>query len=183
MSDPFRDEVIALIPPLRGYAIALTRSSVDADDLVQDALVRAWQFRSGFRMGTNLKAWLYKILRNTFYTQVEKRRATVEDVDGRLAASLACEPDQEWRIAYDELLDALQLLSQDTRDALLLVVATGLTYEEAAEISGCAVGTMKSRVNRARERLAQLTDLGSASDTPQSGRQGPILTPPRTALA
>src|SRR5665647_1828778 len=74
MSDPFRDEVVALIPPLRGYAIALTRSSVEADDLVQDALVRAWQFRAGFKVGTNLKAWLYKILRNTFYTQSEKRR-------------------------------------------------------------------------------------------------------------
>lgn len=162
MSDPFRDEVIALIPPLRGYAIALTRSSADADDLVQDALVRAWQFRSGFRVGTNLKAWLYRILRNTFYTQVQKQRATVQDVDGKLAAALSCNPDQEWRIAYDELLEALALLSQDTRDALLLVVAAGLTYEEAAEISGCAVGTMKSRVNRARERLAQLTDFGFA---------------------
>jgi RNA polymerase sigma-70 factor (ECF subfamily) len=160
MSDPFRDEVVALIPPLRGYAIALTRSSVDADDLVQDALVRAWQFRSGFRVGTNLKAWLYKILRNTFYTQVAKRRATVEDVDGRLAAALTCDPEQEWRVAYDELLAALGHLGQDTRDALLLVVVAGLTYEEAAEISGCAVGTVKSRVNRARERLAQLTDLG-----------------------
>jgi RNA polymerase sigma-70 factor (ECF subfamily) len=161
----------------------LTRSSVDADDLVQDALVRAWQFRSGFRMGTNLKAWLYKILRNTFYTQVEKRRATVEDVDGRLAASLSCEPDQEWRIAYDELLDALQLLSQDTRDALLLVVAAGLTYEEAAEISGCAVGTMKSRVNRARERLAQLTDFGLTLEPVGEAKQVPVFVPQRAALA
>ena len=165
MSDPFRDEVVALIPPLRGYAITLTRSSSDADDLVQDALVRAWQFRSGFRVGTNMKAWLYKILRNTFYTQSEKRRRTVQDVDGKLAAQLICNPDQEWRLVYDELLDALGHLSQDTRDALLLVVAAGLTYEEAAEITGCAVGTMKSRVNRARERLAKLTDfdLGGAS--------------------
>lgn len=165
MSDPFRDEVVALIPPLRGYAIALTRSSSDADDLVQDALVRAWQFRSGFRVGTNMKAWLYKILRNTFYTQSEKRLRTVQDVDGKLAGQLVCNPDQEWRLVYDELLEALGHLSQDTRDALLLVVAAGLTYEEAAEITGCAVGTMKSRVNRARERLAKLTDfdLGGAS--------------------
>jgi len=162
MSDPFRDEVVALIPPLRGYAIALTRSSAEADDLVQDALVRAWQFRSGFKVGTNLKAWLYKILRNTFYTQWEKRRKTVQDVDGRLAAQLVSNPDQEWRLVYDELLVALGQLSQDTRDALLLVVAAGLTYEEAADVAGCAVGTMKSRVNRARERLAQLTDFDLA---------------------
>ena len=168
MSDPFRDEVVALIPPLRGYAIALTRSSVEADDLVQDALVRAWQFRAGFKVGTNLKAWLYKILRNTFYTQAEKRRRTVQDVDGKYAAQLTCGPDQEWRLAYDELLTALGHLSQDTRDALLLVVAAGLTYEEAAEITGCAVGTMKSRVNRAREKLAELTDfdLGATAKAP-----------------
>jgi RNA polymerase sigma-70 factor (ECF subfamily) len=171
MSDPFRDEVVALIPPLRGYAIALTRSSAEADDLVQDALVRAWQFRSGFKVGTNLKAWLYKILRNTFYTQWEKRRKTVQDVDGRLAAQLVSNPDQEWRLVYDELLVALSQLSQDTRDALLLVVAAGLTYEEAADVAGCAVGTMKSRVNRARERLAQLTDFDLAGASRNEPKQ------------
>jgi RNA polymerase sigma-70 factor (ECF subfamily) len=171
MSDPFRDEVISLIPPLRGYAIALTRSSTEADDLVQDALVRAWQFRSGFRVGTNLKAWLYKILRNTFYTQSERRWRTVQDVDGKLAAQLTCNPDQEWRLVYDELLEALGHLSKDTRDALLLVVAAGLTYEEAAEITGCAVGTMKSRVNRARERLAKLTDFDLAGSAPNAPKQ------------
>jgi RNA polymerase sigma-70 factor (ECF subfamily) len=176
MSDPFRDQVVALIPPLRGYAIALTRSSTEADDLVQDALVRAWQFRAGFQVGTNLKAWLYKILRNTFYTQSEKRRKTVQDVDGRLAAQLVCNPDQEWRLVYDELLVALGQLSQDTRDALLLVVAAGLTYEEAADVAGCAVGTMKSRVNRARERLAQLTDFDLAA----APRNAQKLPAPRT---
>jgi RNA polymerase sigma-70 factor (ECF subfamily) len=86
----------------------------------------------------------------------------VQDVDGRLAAQLVSNPDQEWRLVYDELLVALGQLSQDTRDALLLVVAAGLTYEEAADVAGCAVGTMKSRVNRARERLAQLTDFDLA---------------------
>jgi RNA polymerase sigma-70 factor (ECF subfamily) len=172
MSDPFREEVVALIPPLRGYAIALTRSSAEADDLVQDALVRAWQFRDGFKAGSNLKAWLYKILRNTFYTQSVRRRRTVQDVDGRLAAQLVSGPDQEWRLAYDELLVALGKLSQDTRDALLLVVAAGLTYEEAADVAGCAVGTMKSRVNRARERLAELTDFDLAS-TPKREAPAP----------
>jgi RNA polymerase sigma-70 factor (ECF subfamily) len=173
MSDPFRDEVVALIPPLRGYAIALTRSSAEADDLVQDALVRAWQFRAGFKVGTNLKAWLYKILRNTFYTQAEKKRRTVQDVDGKYAAQLICDADQEWRLVYDELLVALGRLSADTRDALLLVVAAGLTYEEAAEIAGCAVGTMKSRVNRAREKLAELTDF-DLTTAPQSVAQQPV---------
>ena len=178
MSDRFRDEVIALIPPLRGYASALTRSSVDADDLVQDALVRAWQFRAGFQVGTNLKAWLYKILRNTFYTQSMKARKTVQDVDGRLAAQLVSNPDQEWRLVYDELLSALDHLSQDTRDALLLVVAAGLTYEEAAEVADCAVGTMKSRVNRARQRLAELTDFELSSKyAPAEPARRPVSRP------
>jgi RNA polymerase sigma-70 factor, ECF subfamily len=158
--------------------MALTRSSAEADDLVQDALVRAWQFRDGFKAGSNLKAWLYKILRNTFYTQSVRRRRTVQDVEGRFAAQLVSDPEQEWRLAYDELLTALSKLSPDTRDALLLVVAAGLTYEEAAEVACCAVGTMKSRVNRARERLAELTDfdLGSAPRRAAPAPQAPVST-------
>jgi RNA polymerase sigma-70 factor (ECF subfamily) len=158
MSDPFKDQVIALIPPLRGYAMSLTGCSADADDLVQDALMRAWRSRAGFEMGTNLKAWMFKIVRNTFYTSMAKRRRTVQDVDGKLAAKMACSPEQEWRVQYGELLAAMDRLTPDAREALLLVVASGLSYEEAAEVCGCAVGTLKSRVNRARERLAKLID-------------------------
>jgi len=158
MSDPFKDQVIALIPPLRGYAMSLTGSSTDADDLVQDALMRAWRSRECFQVGTNLKAWLFKIVRNTFYTNMVKRRNTVQDVEGKLAARLACTPEQEWRLQYGELLNAMDRLTPDAREALLLVVASGLSYEEAAAVCGCAVGTLKSRVNRARERLAKLVD-------------------------
>lgn len=163
MRDPFQDEVVALIPRLRAYAMSLAGSSAEADDIVQDALMRAWRFRDGFQAGTNLRAWLYRIVRNAFYTHAAKRRDTVEDIDGKWASTLSCGPDQEWRVQYEELLRAIGQLTPDARDALLLVVSSGLSYQEAADICGCAVGTMKSRVNRARHRLAQLIDFEPAS--------------------
>lgn len=167
MADKFKSELVALMPRLRGYAMALTGSASEADDLVQDALVRAWRFRDSFQEGSNLKAWVCKILRNTFYTSAVARRNTVQDVEGKFAARLACAPDQEWRLQYSELLGALDELTQDARDALLMVVAAGLSYEEAAELAGCPVGTMKSRVNRAREHLAEMVEI----DLPKARRR------------
>jgi RNA polymerase sigma-70 factor (ECF subfamily) len=159
MSDVFRDGIVELIPAARAYATVLTRHKGDADDLVQDALMRAWRFRDGFAAGTNLKAWLFKILRNEFSAQIYSRRNVVQDVDGKYAARLVYAADQDWRLAYSELLDGLDQLTPDTREALLLVAGTGLTCEEAAAVCGCAVGTIKSRVSRARQRLAELVDV------------------------
>jgi|SRR5690606_23743014 RNA polymerase sigma-70 factor (ECF subfamily) len=167
MADTFKTELVALMPRLRGYAMALTGSAVEADDLVQDALLRAWRFRDSFQEGSNLTAWMCKILRNTFYTAAVARRRTVQDVEGKFAARLACGPDQEWRVQYGEMLDALEELTPEARDALLMVVAAGLSYEEAAEIAGCPIGTLKSRVNRAREHLAELVDV----DLPKARRR------------
>lgn len=158
MSDGFPNDVIALIPMMRAYAMSLTRSRPEADDLVQDTLVRAWRFREAYQPGTNLKAWLYKILRNIFYTSHARRPLVVQDVDGRLTAQLACTPSQEWQVQFGELLRSLDRLTPNTRDALLLIVVAGLSYEEAAEVCGCAVGTLKSRVSRARRHLADLLD-------------------------
>jgi RNA polymerase sigma-70 factor, ECF subfamily len=155
MADAFKNELIALIPRLRSYAMALTGSADEADDLVQDALVRAWRFRDGFQEGSNLKAWVCKILRNAFFTGVAARKGTVQDVEGKHAARLTTNPEQEWRLQYAELMEALRRLTPEARDALLMIVGAGLSYEEAAQIAGCPVGTMKSRVNRAREHLAQ----------------------------
>jgi RNA polymerase sigma-70 factor (ECF subfamily) len=168
MSDPYWASVTALIPQLRGYAIALTRSSAEADDLVQECLTRAWRFRDGFTPNTNLKAWLYKILRNCFHTETASRRSTVQDVEGRLAAQLTCGPEQEWFLEYRDLLEAMNRLSPTCRESLLLVVASGLSYDEAALVAGCASGTMKSRVNRARTKLAEL--LGDVSRLPAPSR-------------
>jgi RNA polymerase sigma-70 factor (ECF subfamily) len=158
MGDPFRDGVLELIPQLRAYAATLARSRPEAEDLVQDTLMRAWLYRQSFQPGTQLKAWLYKILRNQFYTASTKSRWLVEDVDGRFANAIAAAPDQAWRVEFGELLDGLSELSADTRDAVLLVLAAGLTYEEAASVCDCHVGTMKSRVNRGRLALAERLD-------------------------
>jgi RNA polymerase sigma-70 factor (ECF subfamily) len=158
-TNAFKSELIALLPKLRGHAMALTGSSSAADDLIQDTMVRAWRFRDSFQDGSNMAAWVHRILRNTFYTNTAAERRVVQDVDGVHAAKLTCGPDQEWRVKYGELLAALQKLTAEARDALLLVVAEGLSYEEAAEIVGVPVGTLKSRVNRARERLAELTQV------------------------
>jgi len=160
----FRKELVAAIPKLRAYAIALTRSGAEADDLCQETLLRAWKFRQGYQPGGALTAWLSKILRNTYYTSIRARWSLVQDVDGQHAAALSCEPEQEWRIKHKELLKAMGQLTELLRESLLLVVGQGLSYEEAAEISGCPVGTMKSRVNRGREKLAEL--LGESDRLP-----------------
>ena len=160
----WRDDVVALIPALRAFAWSLSRNGSDADDLVQDTLIKAWTHREKFELGTNLRAWLFTILRNTYYTQVVRRRREVADEDGKHAATLSSAPTQEWSLAMKSLQVALQKLPDEHREALILVGAAGLTYEEAAEICGCALGTIKSRVNRARARLLKLMDADEALD-------------------
>jgi len=160
----WRDAVIALLPPLRAFAWSLSRNSADADDLVQDTLIKAWTNKDKFEPGTNLRAWLFTILRNTYYTAVVKRRREVADEDGKHAARLSAAPTQDWSVAMTAMQAALQQLPSEHREALVLVGAAGLTYEEAAEICGCALGTIKSRVNRARARLLKIMDADDASD-------------------
>lgn len=154
----WRDAVVQLIPALRAFAWSLCRNGSDADDLVQESLTKAWTHRSRFEAGTNLRAWLFTILRNTHYTNAVKRRREVQDEDGSHAATLISFPSQDWNLALQGLQKALQSLPTEHREALILVGAAGLSYEEAAAICGCAVGTIKSRVNRARNRLARLMD-------------------------
>jgi RNA polymerase sigma-70 factor, ECF subfamily len=161
----WREDVIALIPALRAFAWSLSHNSADADDLVQDTLIKAWTHRAKFEPGTNLRAWLFTILRNTYYTAVVRRRREVADEDGKHAATLSAAPTQDWSVAVRSLRVALQQLPHEHREALVLVGAAGMTYEEAAEICGCALGTIKSRVNRARARLLRIMDAGVAEDT------------------
>ena len=161
----WRDDVLALIPALRAFAWSLSHNAADADDLVQDTLIKAWTHREKFQPGTNLRAWLFTILRNTYYTITVRRRREVADENGKHAATLCSGPTQDWSVAMRALQAALKQLPDEHREALILVGAAGLTYEEAAEICGCALGTIKSRVNRARARLLRLMDANEVSDT------------------
>jgi len=159
ISNALRDELLASIPNLRAFAVSLCGSSERADDLVQETLMKAWAKFDTFEEGTNLRAWLFTILRNEFYSQVRKKGREVEDADGAYAARLASQPAQESHMDLRDFRAALAELPDDQREALILVGASGFSYEEAAEICECAVGTIKSRVSRARSRLSDLLGL------------------------
>jgi RNA polymerase sigma-70 factor (ECF subfamily) len=143
-------------PGLRAYATMLLGSVGEADDLVQETLLRAWRYRGSFRADTSAKAWLFRILRNEFLTWVSRPRHT-EDVGGRLAARLSAPATQETSVRCSDTLRALQKLTPRSREVLALMAA-GTSYEDAAMICHCSVGTVKSRINRARETLLRLVD-------------------------
>jgi len=157
-------DLIAVIPNLRAFAVSLCGNPDRADDLVQETLVKAWSNLGSFVEGTNLPAWLFTILRNIYYSEYRKRRREVADSDGTIAAKLATAPAQNGHMDFLDFREALQKLPADQREALVLIGASGMSYEEAAGICNCAVGTMKSRVNRARNRLIELLSIGSSSD-------------------
>lgn len=161
MSAPtaFKAELIELLPSLRAFARSLAHNSAQADDLVQDTLVKALANVDRFEPGTNLRAWLFTILRNHYYSQLRKLKREVEDADGKFAARLAVRPEQDGSVDLEDFKVAFQQLAPDHREVLTLVGASGCSYEEAAQICGCAVGTIKSRVNRARRKLADLLGL------------------------
>lgn len=167
VADDFRDGLLAALPSLRSFGLSLTYNATRADDLVQETILRAWQNRHRFQPGTNLNAWLFTILRNLFYSEQRKRTREVPDEDGSNAARLATPPSQGHRLDVEDLKDGLAKLPPDQREALILIGAEGLSYEEAAKICGVAVGTIKSRVNRARNKLVQIlgySDGDLASD-------------------
>src|ERR1700709_2656068 len=159
-----RDAVLAAVPSLRAFAISLCGNVDRADDLVQETLLRALANINSFQPGTNMSAWLFTILRNHFRSEYRKRRREVEDGDGSSAETLRSHPEQHGRVEFEEFRTALAKLPPDQREALVLVGASGFSYEEAATICECAVGTIKSRVNRARTRLAELLAIDSADD-------------------
>ncbi|MGO4705509.1 sigma-70 family RNA polymerase sigma factor [Microvirga sp. 2MCAF38] len=159
IDNALRDDMLKATPNLRAFAISLTNNVDRADDLVQETLMRAIANITRFQPGTNMQAWLFTILRNLFHSEYRKRRREVEDADGKYAATLAVQPAQGAHLDFEDLQKALTRLPADQREAVLLVGASGFSYEQAAEICGCAVGTIKSRVNRARNRLAELMHL------------------------
>jgi RNA polymerase sigma-70 factor (ECF subfamily) len=154
----FRDQLVAVIPHLRAFARSLCKDPTQADDLAQEALAKAWKARDTFEPGTSVKAWTFMILRNHFYS--EKRRSwRSTPLDAEVAENTLVASDNP--TAPMELLElraALNKLPDDQRDALILVGAGGMSYEEAAQICDVAVGTIKSRVSRARRALETLLD-------------------------
>src|SRR5690349_3584265 len=156
--------MLAALPNLRAFALSLCHNTDWADDLVQETILRAWANLDRFAVGTNLNAWLFTILRNGFYSQHRKKRREVEDPDGFFSGRLRTAPEQNATCDVQDMLKALAKLRVEHREALLLIVAEGLSYEEAAQVCGVAIGTIKSRVNRARERLAALLAFEAADD-------------------
>jgi RNA polymerase sigma-70 factor (ECF subfamily) len=156
----FQRELVTLIPHLRAFARTLTGDATQADDLAQDAMIKAWDARNSFQLGTNMKAWTFMILRNQFYS--DKRRSWRQTQLDQEAAerTLVAVDDPEAPVALDELRLAMGMLPDEQREALILVGAGGFAYEEAADICGCAVGTVKSRVSRARKALQGILEAG-----------------------
>ena len=158
--DEFRNELTALIPHLRAFSRSLCGNATLADDVAQDALLKAWNAREKYQPGTNLKAWTFTILRNQFYS-IKRRSWRATSLEPEVAEqTIVAVDDAEAGVRLNELRKALGALSDDQREALILVGASGLSYDEAAEICGCATGTIKSRVSRARKALADIMDKG-----------------------
>ena len=159
--DIFKTELTGLIPQMRAFARSLCRDAVAADDLAPDALLQAWNNRTSYQPGTNMKAWTFMILRNQFYS--DKRRSwRSTQLDPEVAErTLVAASNPMASLELDEVRRGLAMLPEDQREALILIGAGGLSYEEVSEICGCAIGTIKSRVSRARDRLATIIETGA----------------------
>lgn len=154
----FRDQLVAMIPQLRSFARGLCGWRDMADDLAQDTMTRAWSARASYTPGTNFRAWMFMIMRNQFYTSIRKS-ARMTSLDPEVAErTLVQMPEQQHHIHVDDVAKALQKLPHEQREVLLLIGANGVSYEEASEIIGCAIGTIKSRLARGRKALAVLID-------------------------
>jgi RNA polymerase sigma factor (sigma-70 family) len=157
-------EIAALIPALRAFARTLVRNPFDADDLVQETLMKGIANSHRFQPGTSLKSWLFTILRNTFYTSIKISNREHPGAAGCVSEECSLLPGQEWSVRGIELREALERLPPDQREVLVMIGVLGISYEEAAQICGCAVGTIKSRLNRARGRMLTYLEAETATD-------------------
>lgn len=166
----FRQSLVHHLPPLRAVARALTGHRDRADDLVNDTVLKALSAESQFQPGTNLKAWLMTILRNHYINGLRRSRFEVTGVDEIPESAMPALPNQEHVVEVNEVAAALQRMSVEHREILVLVSAAGLSYEEAAAVCGCAVGTIKSRLNRARSELKHVLSKsrGLAGEKPRN---------------
>ncbi|EIM30859.1 sigma-70 family RNA polymerase sigma factor [Microvirga lotononidis] len=182
-SKHMRDQLSAFLPHLRNFVLHLTRDPVRSDDLVQSIVLRAWANLDHFQHGTNLEAWLFTILRNSFYSEHRKYRREIEDPESGFARRLMVYPGQESRLMLEDLRKALARLPPGQREALVLVAEQGDSYEDAAAACGVAVGTLKSRVNRHRTQLAAMLQMENRHDLGPDGMLLAALQQSRVAAA
>ncbi|MDO6590341.1 RNA polymerase subunit sigma [Loktanella sp. D2R18] len=156
--DP-KDEIVTHLPALRAFALSLTRNRATADDMMQDTVLKAWTNIEKFQPGTNMRAWLFTILRNNYYTSRRKLNREVADIDNAFSDTLSVKPDHDGRLQMMDFKVAFDQLADEHREALILVGGSGFSYEDAAKMCSVATGTMKSRVNRARAKLTELLSL------------------------
>jgi RNA polymerase sigma-70 factor (ECF subfamily) len=180
-SESFRDQLVTMIPAMTAFAVMLTRNRQTADDLVQDTVLRALTRQELFTPGTNLKAWLFTIMRNLYINNLRaSHRARLVEIDDDLLPNLASTvPNQEHRLVLKELFRAIGALNPDQQEVLVLVVGQDLSYEEAANICGCPIGTIRSRLARARRELERMLagDVALPASAPSQNRRraAPIL--------
>jgi RNA polymerase sigma-70 factor (ECF subfamily) len=174
----FRDQLVAIIPPLRAFARGLCGTRDMADDMVQDAMTRAWAARQSYAAGSNFRAWMFMILRNHYYTTLRKNARMVSWDPEVAERVLVAGPTQQDGLNVQDVQKALQKLPAEQREVLLLIGANGVSYEEAADIMGCAIGTIKSRLARGRVALTALIDGPAYKDEPSDkGSRSPAISP------
>jgi len=161
----YKDQLVAEMSNLRGFAISLSGSLSLADDLVQETVLLAWSKSDKFQPGTSLRAWLITILRNIYYSNYRKRRREVQDTNGAYSRRLIVSGDQESHLDLEDFRRALARLPSEQREVFILAGANGLSYEEAATICEIEIGTLKSRVSRARSKLVELLALDETAES------------------
>lgn len=167
----FKRDLTGVIPHLRAFARGLCGKSDLADDLVQETLLKAWTARERFEPGTSIRAWTFVILRNVYLSGLRRSRFQGDYDESAAERILSAPAEQEGPMHLSDLHRALMTLAPERREALLLIGAGGFSYEEAAAIAGCAVGTIKSRVGRARAQLAIMINEGSIT---RRGKDDPV---------
>ena len=176
VENSLKQQMLNAIPHLRAFAISLSGSVDRADDLVQSTLLKGLSNLDKFQPGTSMQAWLFTILRNELYSQMRKSGREIQDSDGLFTESMAMHPSQYGALDLQDFKKALEQLPPDQREAIILVGASGFSYEEAAEICECAVGTIKSRVNRARQRLQELLQISGEADFGPDATSAPLTS-------
>jgi RNA polymerase sigma-70 factor (ECF subfamily) len=168
-ADRFEEELLAAVPFMRAFGRTLTGDTEQAEDLAQETVLQAWRCRDQFQAGTNLRAWLSTILRNRFYSTQRRRKWRAEYDQEIIERTLVAPDDPSANVELEDVRRALAMLPDFQREALILVGAGGMRYEEVAEIMGCPVGTVKSRVRRARDELQAILFEGRAAAAERGG--------------